>query len=86
MAAFKERATGNALMRPWIWALKVAFHARDTGQPTHAARQRRMGEQVRSMEDLAHTLAGLESDMYRRVFEIMKRPFPPPVDGPLELP
>jgi len=54
---------------------KVAIYANESG-PTHIARQLPTGEwtsKCGGLEDIAHTLSGLEGDCYGKVAVIMRR-------------
>lgn len=56
---------------------KVAIYTDPEGIPTHAARQLRSGmwtSKIGKLEDIEHTLEGLEDSDYGKVAQILKRP------------
>lgn len=56
---------------------KVAIYVGEQGRPTHMARQLASGEwtsKCGSAEDIAHSLRALESAVYGRVSQLLKRP------------
>jgi hypothetical protein len=56
---------------------KVAIYAGPSGIPTHMARQLRSGvwtSKCGGLEDITHTLEGLEGEVYGRVTQILRRP------------
>jgi hypothetical protein len=59
--------------------LKVALYADANGIPTHAARQLENGQwtsKVGRIEDISHSLYGLEGGGYGSVVRFLKRPVP----------
>lgn len=56
---------------------KIAIYVKSDGKPTHAARQLSNGawtSKLGDLEDIEHTLQGLEGEKYGKVVQIMKRP------------
>ncbi len=56
---------------------KVAIYFDQNGKPTHAARQLSSGKwtsKLGRLEDIEHTLEGLENSDYGKVAQILKRP------------
>ena len=56
---------------------KVAIYATEDDNPTHMARQLATGEwtsKCGKLEDIVHTLEGLEGFLYGRVVRILRRP------------
>lgn len=58
---------------------KVALYTNARGEPTHAARQMSSGlwsSKLGKLEDIIHTLKGLEGKQYGYVCRIFRRPVP----------
>ncbi len=56
---------------------KIAIYARESGKPTHAARQLENGRwtsKLGPMEDIEHSLEGLTGSDYGRVARYLRRP------------
>jgi len=69
------RICGNGDLE--IGCEKVAIYTDEEGEPTHMARQLDTGEwtsKCGDLEDITHTLDGLEGDYYGQVSTFMKRP------------
>ncbi len=55
---------------------KIAIYVNDNGKPSHASRQLQSGKwtsKLGNLEDIEHTLAGLEGSSYGTVTQFMKR-------------